>query len=213
MIGTAIRFLVGLLLAVVLIPAGVLLVDAARERAAGTWPEDAPFLAAGLLVGVLLMVINRRPRWLWWFSHTFLHELAHALACLALGVRIRSFKVTAGNGGAVVYDRTGPVRTTLIAMAPYTLPLLPLPLLIVQHLCGEAPWRGWISAACGWAMVAHLHGLWKNLRLNYAAADGDLAVSGRLLGLVLVVAALLLLAAAALAALWSSARVVPGWPV
>ena len=213
MLEAVIRFLIGLVFGVVLIPLAVVLCTLAWNRVPSALPEDPYALAIGLALGLGLAFVNRRPKWLWWFSHTFLHELCHALACLATGVRIRSFKVTGGNGGAVEYDQTGPIRTTLIAMAPYTLPLLPLPLLIAQHLSHDAAWRAGLSGACGWAIIAHLHGLWQNLRLNLIPADGDLAITGRLLGMVLIWVALLTLFAGSIVVLWSSQRLVAGWPI
>jgi hypothetical protein len=208
MLGTVLRFLVGLVLGVTLLPAGVWLVARIARGLSSPWPEDPIWLIAGAGIGVLFATM--RPNWL---LHTFLHECAHAVACLALGVRIRSFTATAGNGGCVEYDAPGPVRNTLIAIAPYTLPLVAGPLLVVQHLAGERDWRPAATLLCGWALVAHLHGLYHNIRLNFFGTDSDLATTGRLLGLVLIACGLCLLAALAMAVLWSSARIVPGWPV
>lgn len=208
MLGTVLRFLVGLVLGVTLLPACAWLVGRIARALPTPWPEDHLWFAAGVGVGLLCAFV--RPNWL---LHTFLHECAHALACLGLGVRIRAFSATAGKGGCVEYDQPGPLRNTLIAIAPYTLPLVAGPVLVGQHLAGQTDWRAPLSLLAGWALIAHLHGLYHNIRLNFFGSDSDLAVTGRLLGLVLIASGLCLLAALALSVLWSSARIVPGWPV
>ncbi|MFM2091454.1 MAG: Peptidase M50B-like, partial [Planctomycetota bacterium] len=203
-----VRFLIGLVLGLTLLPACVWVAGRAVRAAPSPWPEDPLWLVAGVGIGILFAAM--RPNW---FLHTFLHECAHATACILLGVRIRSFSATAGKGGCVEYDAPGPVRNTLIAIAPYTLPLVAGPLLAIQHVAGERDWRPAVTLLCGWALVAHLHGLYHNIRLNFFGSDSDLAVTGRLLGMVLIACALVLLAALAVWVLWSSARIAPGWPV
>ena len=197
-LAATIRFLIGLGLGVTLLPLCAWVFERAVRHAQAGLPEDPIAALIGLLIG-LAVIACWQPNW---FVHTFLHESAHAIACVVLRVKLRSFRASHGKGGDVQFDACDPLRATLIAIAPYTLPLIPLPLLAAQQLAGHASWRWALTLLAVWGLVAHLHGLWHNLRLNFSARDGDLATTGRLLGLVLIACALLLTAAAAVRALW-----------
>lgn len=161
-------------------------------RVARTWlqlrgqPEDAFALATGVLLAAAL-VWWRRPNWL---VHTLIHEACHALVATVLLVRVRAFQASDGQGGAVLHDRVDWPRTVLIAIAPYTLPLLLLPALLAQETV-PLRWRPLASFAVGALAVHHLHGLWHNVRLNFLHRQADLPRVGRLLSLVLISAALL----------------------
>jgi hypothetical protein len=162
-------------------------------------PQDAAHLAAGVALG-LGLVWWKRPNWL---VHTTIHETCHALVCLLLLVPVRSFQVSDGRGGAILHDRTDWLRTMLIAIAPYTLPLLLVPALLVQEH-GPAGWRAGATFAVGLLAVHHLHGLWHNVRLNFLGRQGDLARVGRILSLVLIAGGLLAVAVAVMRALWDA---------
>jgi hypothetical protein len=198
--GAILRFVVGLVLAVTAVPACLhLLVRTVQSQR--TWASEDPLaLAIGLCLG-LLWLLWRTPNRFW---HTWLHELAHAAACILLRVRLLGFKATDGRGGEVEHAACDPLRTTLIAIAPYSLPLLLVPALLTQWALPPGTAREIASAACGLLLVNHFQGLWLNLSLNFFGADSDLARTGRLLGLVLIAAALLLLMAWWIQVLWTS---------
>jgi hypothetical protein len=166
---------------------------------AGThgWPQDPWHLAAGLALGAAL-AWWKRPNWL---LHTWLHESCHALMCAALLVPVRSFQATDGEGGAVLHDRTDWPRTVLIAIAPYILPLLLGPALLLQELLPRATRPG-ATFAVGLLAVQHLTGLFHNLRLNWRGDQGDLVRTGRWLSVVLVWSGLLALGWVMVRVLW-----------
>lgn len=160
-------------------------------------PQDQAQLAAGVGFCALL-VWWRRPNWL---IHTTIHETCHALVCVLLLVPVRRFQVSDGQGGAVLHDQVDWLRTTLIAIAPYTVPLLLVPALIAQEFV-PPEWRPAATFAVGLLAVHHLHGLWHNVRLNFLGKQSDLARIGRLLSLVLIACALLGLAGLLMRVLW-----------
>jgi len=160
-------------------------------------PQDPAHLAAGAAVAAAL-VWWKQPNWL---VHTTIHEACHALVCLVLLVPVRRFQVSDGRGGAVLHDQTDWPRTVLIAIAPYTLPLLLTPALITQEFA-PAAWRPWATFAVGLLAIHHLHGLWHNVRLNFLGSQSDLARIGRLLSLVLITGALLGLGGVMMRVLW-----------
>lgn len=187
----ALRLAVGIVLALTLLPWSASVLAEAWLRTRGHAAD--PLAVGGGLAAALALVWWRRPNWL---VHTTIHELAHVAASLALLVRIRAFQTTDGAGGAVLHDRVDPLRTTMIALAPYTLPLLLAPALAARWVVDEPGWpRTALSAACGFLLVHHLHGLWHNVRLNIRGRQGDLARAGRVLSLVAIASVLLLVLA------------------
>jgi Peptidase M50B-like len=178
------------------------------RQAAAWWrwpPPDDGALVIGLLLGLLLLAW-RKPHYL---LHTWLHESAHALMCLALGVRVRSFSASDGQGGAVGHAPVGPVRTTLILIAPYIIPLMALPILLARYLCEAGPLRTTLTSACGFFLVIHIHDLWLNIRLNAFSRQADIQRIGHALSLVLILTGLGFLAAVTLLVLNSNAP--PTW--
>ena len=154
-------------------------------------PRDGIAVIVGAALGVLL-VFAKKPNWL---IHTLIHESAHALACLFLGVRIRNFQASDGKGGAVIHDKTGPVRGTIISLAPYTLPLILIPLFII-HIFISDPWyHVLMSGLISFAYVHHLHGLYHNVRLNFWGKQSDLAKAGRPLSIACIASCLALVTA------------------
>jgi hypothetical protein len=107
-----------------------------------------------------------------------------------------------GRGGEVEHAQTGPVRTTLIALAPYTIPLVLGPLLAARALTPEGPARSVLTALCAIAYLTHLTGLIHNIRLNLRDAKGDLAKVGRPLALTVIACMALLTTALAISVLW-----------
>lgn len=170
-------------------------------QAPGPWPADPLAVGCGVAAGVGLMVW-KRPNW---FVHTAIHELCHLLACMALFVPVSSFRATRGQGGEVTHRRIDAVRETLIAIAPYTLPLLLLPCLLALHVAPAGPWHGLAAGATGLAYVHHLHGLFHNVRLNARGAGSDLVKIGRPLSVVLILGTLMLVTAWVITLLGESA--------
>jgi hypothetical protein len=161
-------------------------------------PEEALPMACGLAAG-LLVIFLKRPNWL---LHTLVHEACHGLACLLLGVKVHRVMASDGSGGVVEHAHVGRVRTALIALAPYTIPLLLAPLLIGRWLAPEGSYRSALSAVAVTAYVTHLTALVHNIRLNFRDPKGDLAQVGRPLALVAIVCALILVTAVTIVVLW-----------
>ena len=183
--GTIIRLVIAGLLAFFALPWCVDYFWAAARNL--TWPHDGWWPVSGMLVAAG-MVWWKRPSWL---VHTILHETCHALVCWLLLVRIRNFQASDGQGGKVIHDKTDPIRSTIISLAPYTLPLLLLPVMIGHHFAHPQT-RHWWAFFAGFFLVHHLHGLFHNIRLNHRGAQADLVKSGRLLSLVVIAGVLLL---------------------
>ncbi len=198
LLSAALRLAIGVVLALTLLPwTGALLLEHLRQVHGAPWHPWA--LGAGLAVAAAL-VWWRKPNWL---IHTVIHEAAHAVVCTLLGVRIRSFQATDGQGGAVIHARVDPLRTTIIALAPYTLPLLLGPALLARWLVPVPSTAGVIlTFVVGFLSVHHLHGLYHNVRINFWGRQADLSRAGKLLSVVVILAVHALLAAAWLNVLW-----------
>jgi hypothetical protein len=203
------RLVIGLALGALALPWAARLLWAQWQILPGPLPLDPAAVGVGAALGIL-WACWQRPNLL---LHTLLHESAHALVCLLLRVRLRGFAVSDGQGGAVQHDPCDPLRGTLIAIAPYTLPLLALPALAARWALPDEPaWLRPVTAGlCAWLLIHHLHGLLWNLRLNYLGRDSDFAHSGRILGLVLVLLGLALLAWLSVAVLWLPRQFVLPW--
>jgi len=195
MLGGTLRLILGILALLFVLPACA---TVTARVALGT--HGPPAAGGALLIGVLLaaaLVWWRRPNWL---IHTAIHEACHALFCVLLGVRIRSFQATDGRGGAVIHSRVDPVRTTLIALAPYVWPLLLTPVLALRWwVDGPGAGRVLLTFLCGFLAVHHLHGLYHNVRLNFWGRQADLTRAGKVLSLAAIASAHCLWAAAWLA--------------
>jgi len=162
-------------------------------------PLDAWWVGLGVALG-LVVTVWHRPNW---FIHTLIHETCHLLVATALLVPVHRLVVSDGRGGQVEHQATGPLRSALIALAPYTLPLVLAPLLLARALTAEGTARGILSAACALGYITHLTGLFHNLRLNLRDATGDLARVGRVLSLAVIATVLQLVTAWTCAVLWS----------
>ncbi len=167
------------------------------------WPRFpvAVIIGTGLGLGFLFL---RRPNLL---LHTLVHEACHALLCLLLFVRLRGIRATDGRGGEVEHDQADPLRTTLIAIAPYTLPLLLGPALLARMWWHEGIAAMILAGLCAFLFITHLQGLALNIRLNFWGSDADLPKVGRFLALVLIAGVLLLLTAAVINVLWAGGAV------
>jgi hypothetical protein len=167
------------------------------------WPRFPLAVGLGLGLGVLVMFL-RRPNLL---MHTFIHEACHALLCLLTFVKIRGMSFTDGRGGEVEHDQADPVRTTLIAIAPYIVPLLLGPALLARMWWKDPTAMLILSGVCAFLFVSHVQGLVLNIRLNFWGDKADLPRVGRFLALVLIVGTLLLLTAATIEVLWQGGAV------
>lgn len=170
------------------------------------WPRQPWAVGIGMGLGWALVFL-RRPNWLF---HTFVHEACHALLCLLTFVKIRGVRFTDGRGGMVEHDQADPVRTTLIAIAPYTVPLLLGPALLARWWWPNGPAGELLSGLCACLFIAHVHGLAHNVRLNFWGKDADLPRVGRFLALVLIIGTLLLLTALTIEILWTGGAVRQG---
>lgn len=121
---------------------------------------------AGILTGAAILavvVVALRPSILF---RVVIHESAHTLFCLALGVPIKGFMASENDGGFVQHMRTGPVRTVLILIAPYTLPVLLAPALVFLMFADAGLPRQIATALVGFFTVIHLVHLTWNIRHN-----------------------------------------------
>lgn len=199
MIGPIVRLLVAAALAAAL---GPICFDVLQWAARVVrWPlPDTVASIAGAAVG-LLFLFWRKPNW---FIHTAVHELCHLVVCLLVFVRPTGITVTDGRGGAVEHIETDPIRSTLIQIAPYTLPLLLIPVLIVRQFIIIAPgsWRHALSAAVAFLAITHLQALYHNVRINLSGDQADLVKVGRPLSFVLIALVMMLVAAWTIRVLW-----------
>ena len=200
MLSAIVRVLVGLLIGLAVLPFCIdLLLHVIQQRR--HLPPDALALGGGLVLGAVLG-FWRRPHEL---LHTMLHEAAHAFACLVLFVRIQRIAASAGKGGEVTHDAVDPIRTALIAIAPYTLPLILGPALLARALVVEpTPWRAGLQALVGLLFMTHLAGLGRNLSRNWQGPGADIPRVGHLTAAVLVTIALLLVLSATIVVCWRS---------
>ncbi|MBA2480662.1 MAG: hypothetical protein H0V44_08370, partial [Planctomycetes bacterium] len=98
--------------------------------------------------------------------------------------------------------QVGRLRASLIALAPYTLPLVLVPLLAGRWFAPEGALRSLLSALAVVAYVTHLTALVHNIRLNFRDPTGDLALVGRPLAIIAIVCALILVTAGTIVVLW-----------
>ncbi len=164
----------------------------ASIQAHGPWPADPRARSPAGWSPACASTVWKRPNW---FVHTAVHELCHLLMCMALFVPVNSFRATRGQGGEVTHLRIDAVRETLISIAPYTVPLVLLPVLLALHYAPAGPWHALATGCTGFAYVHHLNGLFHNVRLNAHGTGSDLVKIGRPLSLVLILGTLMLLTA------------------
>ncbi|MDA3963674.1 MAG: M50 family metallopeptidase [Planctomycetota bacterium] len=194
----AVRLVLGVILALVALPACFHVLVTVVQGLYGS-PGHPWALIAGVASAAAL-VWWRKPNWL---IHTLIHEACHAIVAALFGVKVKAFQATDGQGGAVIHAKVDPVRTTIIALAPYTVPLLLGPVLIGRALV-TAPSTAAVvlTFLCGFLAVHHLHGLYHNVRINFWGKQADLTRAGKVLSLVVIVGVHALLAAAWLEVLW-----------
>ncbi|MCS6970750.1 MAG: hypothetical protein RMM29_07045 [Planctomycetota bacterium] len=193
MLRVIVRFLIAVALAAGLGPLCWLVLEWAARGLAWPLPDTIATLG-GAALG-LLLALWRRPNW---FFHTWLHEHAHLIVYVLLHWRTPTgLRVTDGRGGALEHFETDAVRATLVQIAPYTLPLLLLPVLALRHygVVEPGPARQVMSALVGFLFLHHLQGLFYNVRINCTGDQADLVKVGRPLAFVLIVLALMLVTA------------------
>jgi len=201
MIGSIVRLLVAVALGAAL---GPICFDILQWAARVVrWPlPDTVSTIAGSVLGVAF-ACWRRPSW---FAHTWVHEHAHVVVYVALHLRWPSgLYVSDGKGGEVEHFETDAVRSVLVRIAPYTLPLLLTPVLLVRHFAvtEPGPWRHVFSGLAAFLIIHHVQALYHNVRINISGDQSDLVKVGRPLSFVLIALAMLLLAAWTIRALWS----------
>lgn len=167
------------------------------------WPLHPWAMAAGVVLAFAVILL-RKPNWL---VHTLIHEACHGLMCALLFVRVRGVRATDGRGGEVEHDAVDPVRSSLIAIAPYTVPFLLGPALIARWWWRDGTAGQILSAVVAFLFISHLVGLAYNIRFNFWGDGADLPKVGRFLALVLIACVLLLLTTATIHVLWSGGAV------
>jgi hypothetical protein len=197
-VATLVRLLIAIALAIGALPLAWVVLEWALRHARWPLPDTVATLGGGALG--LAWMLWRKPNWFW---HTAVHELCHLVTCWLLWVKVSGISISDGKGGAVEHVETDPLRSTLIAIAPYTLPLVLLPALVARHwfVTDPGPWRTALSALCAFLFATHLHGLFHNVRINITGDQADLVKVGRPLSLVLIALVLVLVTAWGLRAL------------
>lgn len=190
MLMSAIKLVAGVAILVAGVPAAAMFFWNRLQLVDGLPPYPAA-LGIGLACGVAL-ILWKKPNWL---IHTLIHEACHAIACVLLGVRVHNFQATDGKGGAVIHDKTDPLRTIIIALAPYTLPLLMAPVLIIRTLMDPGRAEMIVTGFVGFLLTDHLHGLYHNVRLNFWGKQADLTRAGKLLSIGVIASCLFLVLA------------------
>ena len=204
-ISALVRNLLGAILGFLALPWCVdLLIDTVRAHQ--YLPRFPAATISGAVLGIGLLFL-RKPNLL---LHTLVHEACHALACLLLFVRIRGVKATDGRGGELEHDHAGPLRTTLIAIAPYVVPLLLGPALLARMWWHNDIPGAVLSGVVAFLYITHLQGLALNVRLNFWPEGADLPKVGRFLSLVLIAGCLLLITTAVIQVLWTGGAVRQG---
>ncbi len=145
------------------------------------WPVavgSVLIVPAALLAAYDLFLVAKVAQWtpfilgvagylvLWWlffgkessgslFS-TFEHELTHAIFAWLTLHSVTGFRATWGSGGEIQYVGEG---NWLITIAPYWVPTLALPLMLV--VCLESSTGEWIQPAFGVAFAYHMTSTWR----------------------------------------------------
>lgn len=182
-----IRWLIALVIFATILPLSWTILVDTWGQVRGLMPHGGA-IAIGIAAGIA-WIIWRKPNWL---LHTLVHEGCHAIACLLLGVKIHNFQASDGKGGVVIHSRTDPIRTTIIALAPYTLPLLLGIVLLLRWAIRDPAWAPWLSGLAGFFYVDHLHGLYHNIRLNFWGKQADLSRASKPLSIAAISSALCL---------------------
>ncbi len=200
MIGSVVRLLVALALGAGL---GPICFDLLQWSARVIrWPLPDTAATIGGAAAGLLFILWKKPNA---FIHTAIHELCHLVICLIVFVRPTGISVTDGRGGAVEHVETGPLRSVLIQIAPYTLPLMMFPFLVTRHFIVTTPdpWRQVLSGAVAFLAITHLQSLYHNIRINLSGEQADLVKVGRPLSFVLIALSMMLVAAWTIRCLWT----------
>jgi len=139
--------------------AGILLAPAALAAAWATAATLAPALGRfgttfPLLAGALLCALLH-ARGAGRHLYVTAHELTHAMAALASGVRVRKISVKS-RSGYVLLDSTN----AFISLAPYFIPFYTLAAAALYWTAGRffdaAPLRPWFLGAAGFTLAFHL---------------------------------------------------------
>lgn len=161
-------------------------------------PTHPEACAIGAGIGAAL-ILWRKPNRL---VHTLIHEACHAILCMVLLVPVRGFQASDGQGGQVAHDKTDPLRTILICLAPYTLPLLLAPALLLSYALEDDQGRKILSGVIAFLYLHHLQGLGRNVRINFWGKQADISKAGKVLSLVTIATVLMLVTDWTLRVLW-----------
>jgi len=144
-------------------------------------------LLCGIAIGAACdhYILHRRARGI----HTFIHEVAHAVAALLLGHRVNQFIATRDAGGLVSHSRRkneatthvfGGLKQHLIALAPYFWPTLSVFAVLLRPLIAPE-WFPVYDVIIGATIGFHLMTSWRDLRLNSQVENVRSSVTQRTL--------------------------------
>jgi len=107
------------------------------------------FLGGGVLYLIASMLIFKKNMS---FLQTLSHESLHMVACLMMFRKVESLKATAANGGVVYHYGDS---NMFISLAPYTMPIITLLLLLIQQFIPARFMAFWIVV--GFTFFFYLH--------------------------------------------------------
>lgn len=116
--------------------------------------QNVPPLAIGFAGYLILWLFLFRRQEVGSYLSTLEHESTHALFALLTGHRITRMRVTAFDGGEVVYKGPG---NWLIIIAPYFFPTITVLLLLVRPFW---PNNMWLEGSVGASVAFHLGSTW-----------------------------------------------------
>lgn len=129
-----------------------------------------PFALGFVLYALVACAFCKFLGWDFGFAITFVHELNHMVFAALHLRKVSSFNAHESKGGEMTYAGK---PTPLIALAPYSVPLVSLPLLPIGALVIESA-APWVAGAVGFTLAFHFH----SLKHDFHLGQTDLYIFG-----------------------------------
>lgn len=121
-----------------------------------------PFLSGFLCYFVFAFAVKKFLKRDFGFAITFVHELNHTVFAALHLRKVSSFNAHESKGGEMSYAGK---PTPLIVLAPYSVPIVSLPLLLLGCFVVEAA-VPWVTRAVGFSLGFYLHALKHDFHLG-----------------------------------------------